>query len=126
MRVDWVSVGQCDVERTPVEPAPRDVGRLRCLRGVQQGAARRHRRRRHHGDLPALAPTPGQGGWALPRRPGRDRGRHHGAVPFAGISDADVRRAGEPDRETLRARAAHAGPIADDTLLYRIAFHVVG
>jgi len=26
----------------------------------------------------------------------------------------------------LRARAAHAGSIADDTLLYRIAFHVVG
>lgn len=47
-------------------------------------------------------------------------------VPFAGISDAEVRRAGEPDRETLRARAAHAGPIADDSLLYRIAFHVVG
>jgi hypothetical protein len=47
-------------------------------------------------------------------------------VPFAGISDGDVRRAGEPNRETLRERAAHAGPIADDTLLYRIAFHVVG
>jgi hypothetical protein len=47
-------------------------------------------------------------------------------VPFAAISDADVRRAGEPDRETLRKRAAHAGPIADDTLLYRIAFHLVG
>ena len=47
-------------------------------------------------------------------------------VPFTSISDADVRRAGEPDRETLRRRAAHAGPIADDTLLYRIAFHVVG
>ena len=47
-------------------------------------------------------------------------------VPFASISDADVRRAGEPDRETLRARAAHAGPITDDTLPYRIAFHVVG
>jgi hypothetical protein len=47
-------------------------------------------------------------------------------VAFADISDADVRRAGEPDRETLRRRAAHAGPIADDTLLYRIAFHVVG
>ena len=46
-------------------------------------------------------------------------------VPFAAISDADVRRAGEPDRETLRRRAAHAGPIEDDTLLYRIAFHVV-
>jgi hypothetical protein len=27
---------------------------------------------------------------------------------------------------TLRRRAAHAGPIHDDTLLYRIAFHVVG
>ncbi len=47
-------------------------------------------------------------------------------VPFAGIPEIDVRRAGEPDRESLRARAAHAGPIADDTLLYRIAFHVVG
>ena len=47
-------------------------------------------------------------------------------VPFADISDGDVRRAGEPDREALRQRAAHAGPIADDTMLYRIAFHVVG
>jgi hypothetical protein len=46
-------------------------------------------------------------------------------VPFASISGADVRRAGERDRETLRRRAAHAGPIGDDTLLYRIAFHVV-
>jgi hypothetical protein len=47
-------------------------------------------------------------------------------VPFARITDADVRRAGERDRESLRVRAAHAGPIADDTVLYRIAFHVVG
>src|SRR5580693_1757979 len=47
-------------------------------------------------------------------------------LPFARITNADVRRAGEHDRESLRARAAHAGPIADDTLLYRIAFHVVG
>ena len=47
-------------------------------------------------------------------------------VPFASISPADVRRSGEPDRETLRRRAAHAGPIADDTLVYRIEFHVVG
>lgn len=47
-------------------------------------------------------------------------------VPFARITDADVRRAGEHDRESLRARAAHAGPIADGTLLYRIAFHLVG
>jgi hypothetical protein len=47
-------------------------------------------------------------------------------VPFAEITDADVRRAGEPDRETLRDRAAHAGPIDDDTLVYRIELHVVG
>jgi hypothetical protein len=46
-------------------------------------------------------------------------------VPFAEITPADVQRAGEPDRETLRKRAAHAGPIADDTPAYRIAFHVV-
>jgi hypothetical protein len=46
-------------------------------------------------------------------------------VPFASVSAADVRLAGEADRETLRRRAAHAGPIADDTLVYRIAFHVV-
>jgi hypothetical protein len=46
-------------------------------------------------------------------------------VPSAGISDADVRRAGEPDRDALRARAAHAGPIDDGTLLYRVAFHPV-
>ena len=44
-------------------------------------------------------------------------------VPFSAITDADVRRAGEPDRETLRERAAHAGPIDEDTLVYRIEFH---
>jgi hypothetical protein len=47
-------------------------------------------------------------------------------VPFAAITGADVRRAGEPDRETLRRRAAHAGPINDDTLVYRIEFHALG
>jgi hypothetical protein len=46
-------------------------------------------------------------------------------VPFATITRADVRRAGEPDRETLRRRAAHAGPIDADTLVYRIEFHTV-
>jgi len=46
-------------------------------------------------------------------------------VPFAAVTLADVRRSGEADRETLRSRAAHAGPIADDTLVYRIEFHVV-
>lgn len=46
-------------------------------------------------------------------------------VPFSSVTRADVRRAGEKDRETLRQRAAHAGPIDDDTLVYRIDFHVV-
>ena len=46
-------------------------------------------------------------------------------VPFAAITAKDVRRAGEPDRETLRRRAAHAGPIEEDTLVYRIEFHAV-
>ena len=46
-------------------------------------------------------------------------------VPFSVITDADVRRAGEPDRETLRDRAAHAGPIDEDTLVYRIELHPV-
>ena len=45
-------------------------------------------------------------------------------VPFAAITPDDIRRSGEPDRETLRQRAAHAGPVADDTLLYRIEFHL--
>jgi len=46
-------------------------------------------------------------------------------VPFAAITAADVRRAGEPDRETLRQRAAHAGPIDEDTLVYRIEFRAL-
>ena len=46
-------------------------------------------------------------------------------LPFSAITDEDVRLAGEPDRETMRRRAAHAGPIDDDTPVYRIAFHRV-
>lgn len=46
-------------------------------------------------------------------------------VPFAAITREDVGRAGETDRETLRQRAAHAGPIDEDTLVYRIEFHAV-
>jgi hypothetical protein len=46
-------------------------------------------------------------------------------IPFGDVTTADVRRAGEPDRETLRRRAAHAGPIDDTTAVYRITFHVV-
>jgi hypothetical protein len=45
-------------------------------------------------------------------------------IPFGAVSDEDVAASGEPDRETLRARAAHAGPINDDTLVYRVEFHV--
>jgi ASCH domain-containing protein len=47
-------------------------------------------------------------------------------VPFAAITADDIRRSGEPDRETLRHRAAHAGPIDDDTVLYRVEFHALG
>jgi hypothetical protein len=46
-------------------------------------------------------------------------------VPFGSIGAEDVRRAGELDLESLRRRAAHAGPIAADTPVYRIEFHVV-
>ncbi len=46
-------------------------------------------------------------------------------VPFSSVTRADVRRSGEKDRESLRERASHAGPIDDDTLVYRIEFHVV-
>jgi hypothetical protein len=46
-------------------------------------------------------------------------------VPFASIDETDVRLSGEADRESLRRRAAHAGPIHDDTLIYRIEFHLV-
>jgi hypothetical protein len=46
-------------------------------------------------------------------------------LPFSSITDEDLARTGESDRETLRRRAAHAGPIHDDTFLYRVEFHVV-
>jgi hypothetical protein len=47
-------------------------------------------------------------------------------VPFSSITDEDLAPTGEPDLETLRRRAAHAGPIHDDTFLYRVEFHVAG
>ena len=46
-------------------------------------------------------------------------------LPFSSITDEDLARTGEPDLETLRTRAAHAGPIDDDTVVSRIEFHVV-
>jgi len=47
------------------------------------------------------------------------------SLPFASIDETDLDRSGESDREAMRRRAAHAGPIHDDTLLYRIEFHIV-
>jgi hypothetical protein len=54
-------------------------------------------------------------------------------MPFSVIVEADVpccgedvRCCGEKDRDSLHDRAAHAGPIADDTLLYRVEFDLVG
>jgi hypothetical protein len=46
-------------------------------------------------------------------------------MPFRAVTEDDIRDSGEKDRESLRERAAHAGPIADDTLVYRVEFHVV-
>ena len=45
-------------------------------------------------------------------------------MPFRAITADDVRNSGEKDKESLRQRAAHAGPITDDTLVYRVEFHV--
>ncbi len=45
-------------------------------------------------------------------------------VPFSSITPEDLALTGEPDLESLRRRAAHAGPIDDDTLVYRVEFHV--
>ncbi len=46
-------------------------------------------------------------------------------MPCASITPDDLRRSGEPDLDALRRRAAHAGPVTDDTLLYRVEFHLV-
>jgi hypothetical protein len=45
-------------------------------------------------------------------------------VPFSAITVPDLRSSGEADLEALRQRAAHAGPVTDDTLLYRVEFHL--
>jgi hypothetical protein len=46
-------------------------------------------------------------------------------LPFSSITSEDLARTGEPDLETLRRRAAHAGPIHNTTVLHRVEFHVV-
>jgi hypothetical protein len=46
-------------------------------------------------------------------------------LPFCSVTPEDLARTGEDDLEALRRRAAHAGPIGPDTLVYRVEFHVV-
>ena len=46
-------------------------------------------------------------------------------VPFSSVTDEDLAQTGEADVESLRRRTAHAGPVHDDTLVYRVEFHVV-
>lgn len=46
-------------------------------------------------------------------------------LPFSSVTPSEVRRCGERDREALRRRTAHAGPVDDDTLVFRIEFHAV-
>lgn len=46
-------------------------------------------------------------------------------LPFSAVTEDDLVASGETDREALRARAAHSGPISDDTLVHRVEFHVV-
>lgn len=45
-------------------------------------------------------------------------------LPFSSITDEDLAPTGESDIEAIRRRAAHAGPVDQDTLLYRVEFHV--
>ena len=72
--------------------------------------------------------------WSRPKVKAGGRYTNHGItievdsmelLPFSAITEDDVARSGEPDREALRNRAAHAGPVAEDTLVYRVEFHVV-
>jgi hypothetical protein len=46
-------------------------------------------------------------------------------LPFSAVTDDDVAASGEADREALRERAAHSGPIREETLVHRVEFHVV-
>jgi hypothetical protein len=45
-------------------------------------------------------------------------------LPFSAVTNEDVAASGETSREALRDRAAHSGPIHDDTLVHRVEFHV--
>ncbi len=45
-------------------------------------------------------------------------------LPFSAVTIEDVAASGETSRAALRNRAAHSGPIHNDTLVHRIEFHV--
>jgi hypothetical protein len=75
--------------------------------------------------VPCPSAAPGAAGRPVFRRPAQIEVDSVELMPFAAITPPDVRRSGERDRESLRKRAAHAGPIADDTLLYRVEFHLL-
>lgn len=45
-------------------------------------------------------------------------------VPFGTVTEAEARRSGSADLEALRVITAHSGPIDEDTLVYRIEFHL--
>ncbi|MEO7422221.1 MAG: ASCH domain-containing protein [Ornithinibacter sp.] len=71
--------------------------------------------------------------WSLPQVKVGGRNRTAGVIieidtiellPFSAVTNDDVSASGEPSREALRDRAAHSGPIDDDTLVHRIEFHV--
>jgi len=46
-------------------------------------------------------------------------------LPFSAVTDDDLGASGDADREALRSRAAHSGPVDDGTLVHRVEFHVV-
>ena len=81
--------------------------------------------RRDHALVPALARPKVKEGGRYRVLDGQIEVDSIELVPFSSIDAADIGPSGEEDLESLRKRAAHAGPIDDDTLLYRIEFHVV-
>ena len=72
--------------------------------------------------------------WQRPRVKAGGRYARHGftievesveLLPFSAVTPDDLARSGEPDLESLRRRTAHAGPVGEDTLVYRVEFHTV-
>lgn len=47
-------------------------------------------------------------------------------VPFGSLTKSDVRQCGHGSVDELRRLVAHAGAVSDETIVYRIEFHLVG